>query len=84
MTPLSMPVTETSAANPGLYDKPIKAKNPKARIQQIRTAILIDFLLIQFHMPWLDYILPQGFLILTSPTKLGDIGPIPKATNQII
>jgi hypothetical protein len=37
-----MPVTETSPANPGVYDKPIKAKKTKARIQQIRIAILID------------------------------------------
>ena len=84
MTPLSMPVTETSDEIPIMYDKPIKANKAKARIQQIRIAILIDFLLIQFHMRWLDYLLTQGFLILTFPTKLGDIGLIPKAINQII
>jgi len=35
-----------------VYDKPIKANMAKARIQQIRIAILIDFLLIQlYHQP---------------------------------
>jgi len=45
-----MPVTETSDEIPRVYDKPIKAKKTKARTQEIRIAILIDFLLIQFQI----------------------------------
>jgi hypothetical protein len=39
-----------------MYDKPVKANMAKARIQQVRIAILIDFLLIQlYHQPNVMY-----------------------------
>lgn len=56
MTPLSMPVTETSDGIPIMYDKPVKVNMAKARIQQkIRIAILIDRFSIQlYHQPYSD------------------------------
>jgi hypothetical protein len=39
-----------------MYDKPVKANMAKARIQQVRIAILVDFILIQlYHQPNVMY-----------------------------
>jgi hypothetical protein len=64
--PIVYAVTATSAANPGVYDKPIKANMARARIQQIRMAILIDLLLIQFQIRWPGYSSATVYIVIVA------------------